>query len=59
MPPPKEVAYLIWLEFAGRQCDGQEHNNTYWLSHLNVNKATKMAHEHIQIGVRSSDEAIL
>ena len=22
------VAYLIGLEFAGRQCDGQEHNNT-------------------------------
>ena len=55
------VAYLIGLEFAGKQCDGQEHNNTCWLpvSHLNVNEATKMAHERIQLGMRSSDEAIL
>jgi hypothetical protein len=52
------VSYLIGLEFAGRQCDDQEQNNVYWLSHLDVNEEIKMAHDSVAMGMRSSDEAI-
>ena len=53
------VTYLIGLEFAGRRCDGQEHSNIYWLSHLDVNGAVEMGYERERIRMKSLDEMIL